>query len=257
MNTPVYLLALDGSAESMAAAYFTWELAKKSGGRVVAQHVVDTTKIWDFLSFDLAGLIGSGVYLSARDRIMDTMYSIADALMYSYNSRVSGYDIVFDNFIDSGELADEISKRAVGADLLVMGYKSRKARMRKTRLFEALVEKCSCPILLTAGCQPNWRQKLVLQLDGGFISLDGLPEIKQVLDDDESTGQKNRQIATMKQILNCKEESAVVVVPRNVLRRGDGVCYTQQMKAFLDASPRRALLIVPDSLVVSQEKKIA
>jgi nucleotide-binding universal stress UspA family protein len=257
MNTPVYLLALDGSAESMAAAYFTWELAKKTRGRVVAQHVVDTTKIWDFLAFDLAGLIGSGVYLSARDRITDIMYSIADALMHSYNARVSGYDIAFDNFIDSGELAEEISKRAVGADLLVMGYKSRKARMRKIRLFEALVEKCSCPVLLTAGCQPSWRQELVLEMEGGGINLDGLSELKQVLDGDESAGQRKKEIASMKQIQNSAEESAILVVPRNVLRRGNGVCYSQQVKAFLDASPRRALLIVPDSAVVSKEKKIA
>ncbi|MBP9811500.1 universal stress protein, partial [bacterium] len=77
MKTRSYLLAIDGSQASRSAAQFAWDLAKQTSSKVVAQHVVDTAEIWRFLAYDLAGFIGSGLYMDARERITEVMYSIA------------------------------------------------------------------------------------------------------------------------------------------------------------------------------------
>ncbi|HMX46016.1 MAG TPA: universal stress protein, partial [Candidatus Obscuribacter sp.] len=102
MNGPSYLLTIDGSAESRSAAYFAWELARQTEARVAAQHVVDTRAIWQFLSYDLPGFIGSGVYLDAKERITEVMKSVAESLMLAYTSQVSELSDNHETYIDEG-----------------------------------------------------------------------------------------------------------------------------------------------------------
>ena len=121
MNGTSYLLAIDGSEESRNAANFTWELASQSGARVTAQHVVDTQAAWRFLSHDRAGFVGSGVYMEAREKITDALYAIAESIMLSYTCQIDSRALEYETYIDSGDPATEITRRAQQHDLVVMG----------------------------------------------------------------------------------------------------------------------------------------
>lgn len=96
MKTTSYLIVLDGSAESLAAAHTAWSLAAETGARVDAQYVVDTDAIWRFLSFERPGLVGSGVFIEARDKITAVMTSLAETVMLSFRTQMEGRSVDFE-----------------------------------------------------------------------------------------------------------------------------------------------------------------
>lgn len=122
MKHKSYLLAIDGSLESKAAANLAWSLAKQTGARVVAQHVVNTRDTWRFLRPKSPGLIGSSPYIEAFENVTKGLRSIAEALMTSYRAQAEGQNINFETYIDEGDLVTEICHRAKDHDLLILGH---------------------------------------------------------------------------------------------------------------------------------------
>lgn len=168
MNGTSYLLSIDGSEESRAASYLVWELAKQTGARVVAQHVIDTAAVWRFLSYDRAGFIGSGLYMEAREKIASALYSIAEGLMLSYTSQIEGQSVPFETCIDEGDPATEIARRAEEHDLVVIAYSRRNFTVGA--MFEKLLGICQCPILILGSNVKQWSEMRV------FINKDVLSE---------------------------------------------------------------------------------
>ncbi len=162
MKHKSYLLAIDGSVESKAAAYLAWKLAKKTGARIVAQHVVNTRDTWRFLRPKSAGLIGSGPYVEAFESVTKGLRSIAEALMLSYSTQAEGQNIEFETCIDEGDLVSEICKRAKEHDLLIIGH-SKDGNIgvdQKTpySVCEELAEFCPVPMLFVMKeCNP-WQK---------------------------------------------------------------------------------------------------
>jgi len=175
MNNSSYLLVLDGSAESLAAAQFAWSLASETGRPVHAQYVIDTDAIWNLLSFQQAGLVGSGIYLDAREKIVSALRSVAESVMLSYSSRAEGRFAEFDCYIDEGVPADEIAARAADHELVIIGYSPSKTSPHGLSLPEQLAQKCSCPVLAVGGHAHGWSKMQVL------LSVD--------IADDETVGQ--------------------------------------------------------------------
>ncbi len=180
MKHPSYLLALDGTTESMTAAYFAWDLAKKTGARVVAQHVVNARDIWHFLRPKSAGFIGSGPYVAAFEQIANGLREIAEALMLSYRAQVETQGIDFATYIDEGDLVAEICKRAKDHDLLIIGHRmlapSTSKRDNDYSLCEELADICPCPMLMVSGRHKNWTtmRVRVANADTNISSVDSL-----------------------------------------------------------------------------------
>lgn len=156
MSGTSYLLSVDGSEESRSASYLVWELAKQTEARVVAQHVIDTAAVWRFLSYDRAGFIGSGLYMEAREKITSALYSIAEALMLSYTSQIDGQSLEFETYIDEGDPATEIARRAKNHDMVIITHRRRDSIADGYRMFERLAETCSCPVMVVGNAAKRW-----------------------------------------------------------------------------------------------------
>ena len=136
MKTNSYLLVLDGSAESRAAAFLAWKLAKQSGARVVAQHVIDIPAVANLLPFRKAGFIGSGPYMEAREHTVAELRSVAETLMLSYQAQAEGHNIDMETYIDEGDPAEEICKRAEAHELLIVGRDTLTPEETLSRFYE-------------------------------------------------------------------------------------------------------------------------
>lgn len=156
MSGTSYLLPIDGSEESRSTSYLAWELAKQTGARVVAQHVIDTAAVWRLLSYERAGFIGSGVYMEAREQITSALNSIAEALMLSFTSQIEGQSLEFETHIDEGDPAAEIARRAKEHDMVIVTERRGNSAADGQRLFEKLAATCSCPVLVIGNSTKRW-----------------------------------------------------------------------------------------------------
>lgn len=156
MNGTSYLVSIDGSEESRSASFLAWELAKQTGARIVAQHVIDTAAVWRLLSYDRAGFIGSGVYMEAREKINSALYAIAESLMLSYTSQIEGQSLEFETCIDEGDPATEIARRAKDHDMVIVTHRRGARADESNRLFEKLSATCCCPVLVIGNSQKRW-----------------------------------------------------------------------------------------------------
>lgn len=156
MERVSYLLALDGSAESMNAAHLAWELAEKSKGKVVAQHVIDVGAAWRFLSHSSNGFIGNGAYIGALESIKEALYSVSELLMLSYTSQTEGHSIQSETHVDEGDTIDEIVNRSKDNDYLVIGHRGAlangfRAQTKGLSVAYELLKRSQCPVLMVQG----------------------------------------------------------------------------------------------------------
>lgn len=147
MNSPSYLLVLDGSIESETAAEFAWELAQNSGARLAAQHVLDTPAVWGFLAYHLPGFVGSGPYFEAQKKITEALRSVAETVMLAYASKAEGQKITSESYIDEGELVTEICKRAANYALVIIGENSA-CNEYEDSIANRLAAECPRPVVL-------------------------------------------------------------------------------------------------------------
>ncbi|MBX9695925.1 MAG: universal stress protein [Cyanobacteria bacterium] len=282
MNGTSYLLAINGTAQSRAAAYFTWVLAEQSGARVVAQHVVDTAAVWRFLSYDRAGFIGSGLYLEAREQIAASMFSIAETIMLSYSSQCAGQPLDCGNFIDEGDPATEISRRAEEHDMVIIGHQLRRSNVGGPRMYEKLAETCPCPILVVGNAAQQW-SKIRMFIDSDFASSADVPGIFQLgetlglpieiyidttvarVDADRfsvggwsrALGVQSIERGSFKELFASVPEDVLMVVSADILTGQDKTTYSADLRAFLDQSERHALLLWTDRKIQNKTLKLA
>jgi len=274
MNTGSYLLALDGSQASRAAAHLAWQLSGLTNSKVDAQHVVDSADIWRFLSYDLAGFIGSGPYMDAKERITQTMRGIAEALMLSYSSQAGGQVQSFDTFIDEGDPACEISKRAVDYDLVILGYHARTSNTRRKVLFEELAKVCPCPLLVVRDVAKRW-SKMQIFINRDLASEETVASIFRVgallaipvevlLDSRDATvmaieperfsmggwssafGVNVVRPASFKEVTSAADDNVLLVVSADAIDSARDTLARTRLQKFLQLSAGRALLLWRD-----------
>ncbi len=155
------LLTIDGSAESRSAAYIAWQLAKKTGSSITAQHVIDSLAVWKFLSFNSAGFIGSGPYMEANERINEALHAVAESLFLSYNSQAEGQGVNNRNCIDEGDFVSCICERAKEHDLVIVGH----SLERTNDFYLELGKMCSAPVLVIQKSTMPWSKVCILLTD--------------------------------------------------------------------------------------------
>jgi len=285
MKTRSYLLAIDGSQASRSAAQFAWDLAKQTDSVVVAQHVVDTTEIWRFLSYDLAGFIGSGLYMDAREQITAVMYSIAEALMLSYGSQAEGQSIRFENYIDEGEPAAEIARRAADHDLVILGFHGRRSNRRQKSLFEELAKCCPCPVLVVGDVVKRW-SKMQIFVSRDMLACNAIESICQMGEalglpqeifigsrDNELTESDRARISlshrasafgdntirriNFKELVDSTEDNVLLVVSADALNSVHDNLAKARMHKFLQASSGRALMLWRDQAKANSFVRLA
>ncbi len=234
-----YLLMLDSSKESRAAAALSWRLARETGASVVAQHVVDSAAVWRFLSFETTGFVGSGVFMEARERMISVLHSIADALVLSYECLAEGSGVKPYTVIDEGDLVMETARRAKEHDLIICG--ERPMPVEHPQFLERLTQVCPCPILVVRG---PYRSSSKLQIIATKNMPDssinsnlypistalGLPvevQVDEALADGEGTAPmqawfsaldvRSLRRGTLNEALNGEHEDVLLIVPTSSL----------------------------------------
>ncbi len=119
MKTKSILLALSGSEQSYQAAQVARNLAQKTGSKLVAEHVVDVKKTWAMFGCERAGLVGSGMYVSAYELICKSLRDLGSKL-------AEKFEAVFPNtecLVVEGDPLNELCRQADDFDLLVVGHR--------------------------------------------------------------------------------------------------------------------------------------
>jgi len=180
MKNNSYLLALDGSVEARAAAFLAWNLAKQTGARVDAQHVINVRDTWRYLRPKSAGFIGSGPYMEEFRRVSDGLRSVAEELMISYRAQVEGQNIDFSSHLDEGDLVTEICKRARKHDLLIIGHRKspKVGQSGDYSLCEELAGICSCPMLVVTTSCAQWN-KMCIHIENTKVDLRAIERLSK------------------------------------------------------------------------------
>lgn len=175
MSMKSYLLALDGSQESLFAAELAWQLASANQAKVLAQTVVDSQSLWQHVGKDSPGIIGSGPYLAAYEVIQKALTAVAETLLNAYEARARGHNIESDCVIDEGNMIDQIVKRAKEHLVVVIGHrrfhnaeqkKASKYWFQHYSLAEHLAYECPKPLLIVQEkCAPWKTARLVISND--------------------------------------------------------------------------------------------
>ncbi|HEY9732566.1 MAG TPA: universal stress protein [Drouetiella sp.] len=170
MKTKSILLALSGSEQSCQAAHVARNLAEKTGAKMVATHVVDVRKSWSLFGCERAGLIGSGMYVSAYETICRSLRDLGSKLAEKFETVFPTAECV----VVEGDPLDELCKRSHDFDLVVVGHRptvpdedagSHESAFRYS-LAEHLSTVCSKPLLVVQReCKPWTKLKILVSVD--------------------------------------------------------------------------------------------
>jgi nucleotide-binding universal stress UspA family protein len=163
MSAQSYLLALNGSKESLAAANVAWQLAKARNAKLLALSVVDNQAIWDLLGTGSAGFIGSGPYLMAYEVMKKALKEISETLMSAFAARSQNVQLETECLVEEGDVLRQVLEHAKSQNLVIMGRRSVQASTLRqdlhsyvrTSLSKRLSEVCPCPLLLVAA-ENHW-----------------------------------------------------------------------------------------------------
>lgn len=266
-----YLVVLDGSAESLAAAHAAWSLAAETGATVDAQYVIDTESIWKFLAYEHAGFVGSGVFVEARDKITEALQAMAETVAASYRTQVEGRGLEFNIFIDKGVPADEVARRAENYSLVVCGYHCPITHSEREPLAERIAEKCATPVLAVRSMAYGWsRMHVFLTAEladaevvrpiysiaawmGMAVEVVLSPEVRGYDPDSYLIGGWSRAFgvegareANLAQLVRAAGAEDLLVIGTAQLD-GRGEKIKDLLRVFLAASDRRAVLLWPKS----------
>lgn len=148
------LLPITGSQESLYAAELAFTLSRLTGVLVDAQHVVNAHGALEFVGIERPGMIGSGPYLAAYEAVCPSLREIADEVSDSYCARADGHGVKGQMFVDEGEPVEEVCKRLVDHDLVIMGHRQRSepslpgSQTVRLSLAEVLAHYVSVPLLI-------------------------------------------------------------------------------------------------------------
>lgn len=163
------LYGLSGSEASKQAAEVAWRIAGNCGGKVDAQHVIDSRAIWELLRNDKPGFIGSGPYVAAYDEMSKHLRSIADKLSVKYRALTEEQSIAGETFIEEGNPIELVSKRAKSYDLVVVGQQPRAPLGTEDRkhyvrfaVAEGLAHECPTALLVVQDQVETWTSLTIL-----------------------------------------------------------------------------------------------
>lgn len=118
MNVVVFI---DGSPETSVASDFAVSFAAARHHDLVAQTVIDSDTALRLTGYrGHAGLCGSGVFLSARERIVETLKSVCDTLLMAFTARAEGSGLLVKSFVDTGNVADVLRDRIAEQDCVLV-----------------------------------------------------------------------------------------------------------------------------------------
>ncbi len=142
------LLIVEGTLVAKIAADTAIALARSSNAEIVAQFIIDPQRLFELEGFCSCGcggrgLCGSGVFIECEQEIATSLANLGESLLMSFAALAEGQSIKVEQYTDTGNKAQEIARRASGADLVILGETEENFEVSK-----GLRATVSCPVLL-------------------------------------------------------------------------------------------------------------
>jgi nucleotide-binding universal stress UspA family protein len=175
-----YLLALDGSRESLSATNIALSLCSHQHARLTAISIIDTKAIWGLLECGMPGLIGSGPYVHAYEQIKKSLRSISEALLTSFETRAESSQSLLECTIVEGDPLHEIFERSCNYNLVITGRRhnprghSANGSYYRSSLTKRLAAVCACPMLVVASDKIIRKARLIV--DNATVSVELITE---------------------------------------------------------------------------------
>ncbi|MDR3615848.1 MAG: universal stress protein [Candidatus Obscuribacterales bacterium] len=170
MSCRNYLLALDGSRESLSATNIALSLSEYEHAKLTAISVIDTKSIWALLECGAPGLIGSGPYVNAFEQIKASLRSISEALLSSFETRAQASQTAPECTIVEGDPVHEIFERSSNYNLIITGRRhnlhghSKNGSYYRSSLTKRLAAVCACPLLIVASEKNIQKARLIVDV---------------------------------------------------------------------------------------------
>jgi nucleotide-binding universal stress UspA family protein len=156
MKKNSFLLGLSASERSRFAAELGWSLAKKADATLNALHVVDTRAAWELLGYDRTGFIGSGLFISEREKLLLSLNSIGRKLVEVFEMHEDGAGLSGTALIEEGDPIERICSHAPKHDLVIIGHRpglvepieDERRRSFRYSVAESLAHECPSPLLV-------------------------------------------------------------------------------------------------------------
>jgi hypothetical protein len=139
MYTPKMIV--DATRETLSASAFAIDVAKRLDGKLVAIAFVNAGQILKMTGYEGTGLCGSGVFINAYEKIIQTMVDVNESLIESLSARAGGHSIVVKQKILIGEPATQIGETACADDFYILGGTDENMVLAKT-----IFAKTRCPV---------------------------------------------------------------------------------------------------------------
>lgn len=174
MAKRAFLLALSGSEQSRYAAEVCWDLARQTGARVTAQHVIDTETIKEVIVHEKPGLIGTYPFAETYHTVCSMLHALGKKLIDVYTVSANKAGVEGDTVIDEGEPVHEICRRATEHDLVIMGHQPSapsdiepdRRQFRRASIAEGLAHMCTRPLLVVQKrCRPWSNMRIVISIE--------------------------------------------------------------------------------------------
>lgn len=119
------LLFVDGTPRCVQAAHIAISLARQFKCGIVAQYIIDPQRVFNLEGYEgTSGLCGSGVFIESQHEIMETLTGLGESLLMSFAALAEGHSIRVEQVVDVGNTAEELKKRALGCNLIVLAAAS-------------------------------------------------------------------------------------------------------------------------------------
>ena len=164
------LLGLSGSEQSTYAADVAWRLTADGRGKICAQHIIDTSTLWELLRNDKPGFIGSSPYIEIYDDMSKSLRDLANKLTCKFQALSDGKGVETETIIEEGGPVERICERAKEHDLVIVGHQphlqgkqdQRHWRFVRYAVAEGLAHFCSKPLLVVQSEHRPWKSMTIL-----------------------------------------------------------------------------------------------
>lgn len=164
------LLPIDGSVYSRNAAELAWDIARRVGASVVAQHVVDTTGVRQLIGHADPGFLPSNPYKVTFDHICSGLHVMARILHDNYEDAATKLGIQSTFHIDEGDPVGKICGRALFNNLVVIGHRraaeddenSHRGQLKRLSIAESLAHESPKPLLIVQKKPVKWRTMTIM-----------------------------------------------------------------------------------------------
>jgi nucleotide-binding universal stress UspA family protein len=116
------LVPVDGSVCSQRAVDYALWLAQDLGAGVSAQHVIDPRLLELIIAPEFAETLGFGASVNAAEKVMAALKVIGQTILDLVKKEGQG-NIEVETFLDYGMTVEQIVKRSVSHDLVIIGHR--------------------------------------------------------------------------------------------------------------------------------------